>query len=564
MKKQKRFFQNALAGIICVIIGAGMAGCYWGSNGQTVAAEEITELIAEVSSEEAIDDSSIESSGEEATSEVVSEISADVECTDAIDEEADGEANKDIMSDLSAEEVWEGDMPETSTETENKDTVSDMLTDEDSEAGTDIPEIIDAMPEPVTATVTNWKSPRQFVSRLYEIFLGRPADDAGLEFWAGKLERQEMGAANVAYSIIFSSESRQNNMSDEEFCLYAFSVLLNRNIQDVKSPDAYMKYVRYLQQGLSREYVIQAITNEQDFSKKCFNYGLPKGSISHLSQARDQNPNLTAFINRLYTEALGREGEEGGLNFWCEGLMNKSYSPYTIANFFINSPEFNNKNLSDVEYVKTLYRTFFGREYDQEGLDFWTGKLATGTSKLYVQNFFEHSWEFFNIVSGFGIVSEDELWLNERTLILNSIADSRARAAILYALDRRGYPYSQELRNTGAYYDCSSLIYYSWQYAGVDLRYRGSNTAASMAQGLVASGKQIHATSEEDLQPGDLIFWTGENNNRYMGIWHVSMYMGSGRIVDTPAGNGGVDRSYVIGEQLRVSLESGKWIVCRP
>lgn len=537
MKKQKRLIQRIFAGILCVVIGAGMAGSYWCANGQTVAAEEMTELTSEAGQEEAISD-------------VISDSSEEEVLTDAMQDMEEEEAPADITT-------------EADTEMEITDIESEALLTEDEE-DSEPEEVIEDIPEPVTAAGIIWKSPRQFVSLLYEVFLGRTADTSGLEFWAGKLERKEMGAANVAYSIIFSSESRQSNMSDEEFCINAFSVLLNRDIQYVTSDSAYKKYMEYLQQGLSREYVIRAITNEQNFSNKCLNYGLPRGSISNLPQARDQNPSLTAFVNRLYTKALDRNGEEGGLNFWCQKLMNKERSPYTAANFFINSPEFKSKNLSDEEYVKTLYRTFFGREYDQEGLNYWTGRLATGTSRAYVLNFFEHSWEFFGIVSQFGILSEDELWINERPLILNSIDDPRARAAILYALDRRGYPYSQELRNTGAYYDCSSLIYYSWQYAGVDLRYRGSNTAASMAQGLVTSGKQIHAVSEKDLRPGDLIFWTGESNNRYMGIWHVAMYIGSGRIVDTPAGNGGVDRSYVIGERLRVSLESGDWIVCRP
>ena len=39
-----------------------------------------------------------------------------------------------------------------------------------------------------------------------------------------------------------------------------------------------------------------------------------------------------------------------------------------------------------------------------------------------------------------------------------------------------GFPYSQDLRDSGNYYDCSYLAYYSWKDAGVDVRYGGATT----------------------------------------------------------------------------------------
>ena len=46
------------------------------------------------------------------------------------------------------------------------------------------------------------------------------------------------------------------------------------------------------------------------------------------------------------------------------------------------------------------------------------------------------------------------------------------------------FPYSQDLRDSGNYYDCSSLAYYSWKDAGVDISFGGATTAAAEAQGL--------------------------------------------------------------------------------
>lgn len=59
------------------------------------------------------------------------------------------------------------------------------------------------------------------------------------------------------------------------------------------------------------------------------------------------------------------------------------------------------------------------------------------------------------------------------------------------------------MRDSGNYYDCSSLAYYSWKDAGVDISYGGATTAAAEAQGLDEAGKTV---SFDELQPGDLIF----------------------------------------------------------
>lgn len=60
------------------------------------------------------------------------------------------------------------------------------------------------------------------------------------------------------------------------------------------------------------------------------------------------------------------------------------------------------------------------------------------------------------------------------------------------------------MRDSGNYYDCSSLAYYSWKDAGVDISYGGATTAAAEAQGLDEAGKTV---SFDELQPGDLMEW---------------------------------------------------------
>ena len=116
-------------------------------------------------------------------------------------------------------------------------------------------------------------------------------------------------------------------------------------------------------------------------------------------------------------------------------------------------------------------------------------------------------------------------------IVAASGADETQEKVIRYALSKVGYPYSQDYRTSGKAYDCSSLAYYSWENAGVDISY-GTNyppTAAEGARMLEARSKKL---STSDLKPGDLIYYGGEANGRYMGIYHVAIYVGDGKAVE--------------------------------
>lgn len=116
-------------------------------------------------------------------------------------------------------------------------------------------------------------------------------------------------------------------------------------------------------------------------------------------------------------------------------------------------------------------------------------------------------------------------------VVEDSGADETQEKVIRYALSKVGYPYSQPKRTSGSAYDCSSLAYYSWDDAGVDISYgtRYPPTAAEGARVLKEKGKALETM---DLKPGDLIYYGGSSNGRYMGIYHVAVYVGDGKCVE--------------------------------
>ena len=123
---------------------------------------------------------------------------------------------------------------------------------------------------------------------------------------------------------------------------------------------------------------------------------------------------------------------------------------------------------------------------------------------------------------GVSSMTEDEI-----NAILNEITDSRQKTVCSYALHRVGFPYSQDLRDSGNYYDCSSLAYYSWKDAGVDISYGGATTAAAEAQGLDEAGKAckdygsgtVKVTGQDlyNLQPNN----TNNNNTEYSDTYPI-------------------------------------------
>lgn len=135
--------------------------------------------------------------------------------------------------------------------------------------------------------------------------------------------------------------------------------------------------------------------------------------------------------------------------------------------------------------------------------------------------------------------------------ITDKISNPTQKAVVSFVLAKVGYPYSQPLRNSGKAFDCSSLAYYAWKSAGVDISFGGGTTAAAEAEGL-----KDKTVKEENLQPGDLIFYSYTTNGRYKNISHVGIYVGNGKMVEA------VDEAH--GVCLGNYHNGGLVMICRP
>ena len=128
--------------------------------------------------------------------------------------------------------------------------------------------------------------------------------------------------------------------------------------------------------------------------------------VSPEPQPVSPEPSFADFVERLYTVALGRPSEEEGKAFWVHQVEKKGFTGADCARFFLlDAPEFLGRNLTDEQFVETLYQTFFGRESEPDGKAYWLGRLASGSPKADLVNDFIESVEWCNICATYGVKS---------------------------------------------------------------------------------------------------------------------------------------------------------------
>ncbi len=112
---------------------------------------------------------------------------------------------------------------------------------------------------------------------------------------------------------------------------------------------------------------------------------------------------VSDFVNRFYTSLLGKSADAEGLKYWSDKLTSKKITGAEFVVSIINTADFKKRNLSDKEYVTILYKAFFGREADPDGVEYWCNELKRGKTRDYVLQGFVNSAEFNALCKEYGI-----------------------------------------------------------------------------------------------------------------------------------------------------------------
>ena len=227
-----------------------------------------------------------------------------------------------------------------------------------------------------------------FVYRLYDTVLQRKPDDDGLQYWVQRLESGTFTAADAVGHFFNSPEYQHSGKSNRQIVRDCYSVMLNR------TPDAggFDYWTQRLTVGMTPQSILAGFVGSDEFSAISDKYGVIRGEIN-ITNPRDKNYERTFFVYRLYANCLGRNADTDGIEYWCDKLEKGRTGVQTAWGFFF-SDEFNKNRHNNSKFVQLLYKTILGREYDTDGLIYWTTKLNYTDTREKVLNGFAGSREF--------------------------------------------------------------------------------------------------------------------------------------------------------------------------
>lgn len=266
---------------------------------------------------------------------------------------------------------------------------------------------------PVTAKAADEAGIRAFVTRMYEVCLGREPEEAGLNDWSSQLASGEAEGAEIAFGFVFSQEFQNMNLCNEHYVDSMYAAFFDRE------PDAAGKedWMNALESGQTRGYVLTGFVNSQEFNNLCTSYGITQGTGDWSADnipvngtctecaggtSHEVTAEMRAFAERLYTCCLERTPEESEVEYWAQRLADGATGS-EVASGFVFSEEYKLKDASDTQYVLMLYKTMLGREADTPGVTDWVLAVRENSSREVAFNGFLGSAEFANLCNTAGI-----------------------------------------------------------------------------------------------------------------------------------------------------------------
>ncbi len=241
----------------------------------------------------------------------------------------------------------------------------------------------------------------EFVTHMYNVALSREPDEAGLKQWSDDLKYGTKKGADIAEGFYLSPEMIGKGLSNADYVEQAYKGIMDRG----SDSDGKEYWVTALDSGCTYKAVVKGFVESTEFKNLCQTYRIEPGTIE-VTENRDKNIGVTRLVSRLYTEVLGRRGDDYGLNDWCGQILANTTKAKIIdvsTNGFLHSQEFLNKGLDDAAYVDVMYRAYLGRDADAAGRSDWISKLAGGMSRDEVAAGFAGSQEFANIMRSYGL-----------------------------------------------------------------------------------------------------------------------------------------------------------------
>ena len=156
----------------------------------------------------------------------------------------------------------------------------------------------------------------------------------------------------------------------------------------------------------------------------------PGQFIAHLALSSEADTKVHS-LTRLYLAYFLRNPDHGGHSYWL-AQRNNGATLVSISTSFANSSEFKNRygSLSNSAFVDRVYRNVMGRSADTAGLNYWTGRLNSGTSRGQVMANFSQSSEYISktndkvrVIGTYEAMLKRAVDQNAFTVLVNALED---------------------------------------------------------------------------------------------------------------------------------------------
>ena len=355
----------------------------------------------------------------------------------------------------------EGDLPAFETELPSGEDADEALSEEDDEEII-IAEDEEAEPEDTVeeeeldAAATGLDA---FITRAYELVLGRAPDSEGFNYWKEKLRSGKVTAASMMYGFFFSQEYLSKNTTNKQYVTTLYKAMFDRD------PDTqgYNNWINTLGEGFSRLYVLNGFVGSREFKELCADFGITKGNLSAQIQKKnnviDMFPKITRFVNGLYTHLMGRSADTTG-RLDRVAILAEGETVLYVVDYMVNSAEFKRKGYTDAQIVTALYKCLLSRNPSTKEVNTWVSRMEKNGLQ-YVVGGFINSSEFQEKAAAMGMVAGhyvytdyDELYpkyseyvrtifkklvgresmKSERAIMINTMANGLDAASIVHQI----------------------------------------------------------------------------------------------------------------------------------
>lgn len=211
-----------------------------------------------------------------------------------------------------------------------------------------------------------------FLDSVYSIMLNREADEEGKSYWSGKILSGDIGILDFLNQILSQEEFASLSISSEDFITKNYNLLINREPDE----DGFNYWMSQLGENSTKEQqlnLINQMAHSEEFMGKINEMGIVFKIYEEEKPVvvPEQLSDIDIFIRDAYEHILGRQYDQEGFNYWKGQLTSQDKGAIDLINQFISLDEFKARNLKDQQFIGAMYEVLFNRTADQDGLNYW-------------------------------------------------------------------------------------------------------------------------------------------------------------------------------------------------